>query len=61
MDDEDAGEKRSPFADLEPRQPTEDDLVLVCRRLNEIGARYLWWADSRSFKLATAGRPATST
>ncbi|MBA3960584.1 MAG: hypothetical protein H0X40_01605 [Chthoniobacterales bacterium] len=41
MDDEDAGEKRSPFADLEPRQPTEDDLVLVCRRLNEIGARYL--------------------
>ncbi len=41
MDDEDAGEKRSPFADLEPRQPTEDDLVLLCRRLNEVGAKYV--------------------
>jgi hypothetical protein len=41
MDDENAGEKRSPFADLEPRQPTEDDLVLLCRRLNEIGANYI--------------------
>jgi hypothetical protein len=41
MDDQDAGEKRSPFADLEPRLPTENDLVLLCRRLNEIGAQYV--------------------
>ena len=41
MDDEDAGEERSPFAELEPRQPTEDDLVLLCRRLNEVGAKYV--------------------
>ena len=26
---------------LEPRLPTTDDLLLLCRRLNEAGARYL--------------------
>ena len=41
MDDQDAGEKRSRFSDLEPRLPTESDLVLLCRRLNEIGAQYV--------------------
>ncbi|MDQ3413803.1 MAG: hypothetical protein M3480_02315, partial [Verrucomicrobiota bacterium] len=41
MDDEDAGAERSPFAQLEPRQPTEDDLVLLCRQLNEVGAKYV--------------------
>lgn len=41
MDDEDAGEERTPLSELEPRQPTEDDLVLLCGRLNEIGARYV--------------------
>lgn len=41
MDDGDAGEERTPFSDLEPRNPTEDDLVLLCRRLNEVAARYV--------------------
>ena len=41
MDDEDAGAERSPFAKLEPRQPTEDDLVLLCRQLNAVGAKYV--------------------
>lgn len=27
--------------DLEPRPPLEADLVLLCRRLNELGARYV--------------------
>ncbi|MDQ2659306.1 MAG: hypothetical protein M3Y03_02680 [Verrucomicrobiota bacterium] len=41
MDDEDAGSAGDPFSELESRLPTEDDLVLVCRRLNELGARYI--------------------
>ena len=28
-------------APLEPRLPTTDDLLLLCRRLNEAGAKYL--------------------
>jgi hypothetical protein len=28
-------------ASLEPRLPTTDDLLLLCRRLNEAGAKYL--------------------
>jgi hypothetical protein len=31
----------SPSSELEPRLPVEADLVLICRRLNELGARYL--------------------
>lgn len=27
--------------ELEPRAPVEEDLVAICRRLNELGARYL--------------------
>ncbi|CAN5468391.1 hypothetical protein BH18VER2_BH18VER2_04160 [soil metagenome] len=41
MDGEDVGKERSAFSELEPRLPTEDDLVLLCRRLNEIGAQYV--------------------
>lgn len=40
MDAENAG---APPEDqeLEPRQPEEEDLVALCRRLNELGARYV--------------------
>lgn len=38
MADETSGSERS---ELESRAPDEDDLVAVCRRLNELGARYL--------------------
>ncbi len=38
MADETSGPERS---ELESRAPEEDDLVAVCRRLNELGARYL--------------------
>lgn len=31
----------SESAELEPRAPVEDDLVAICRRLNELAARYL--------------------
>lgn len=41
MAHEDDGEERSPVSELEPRQPTEDDLVRLCRRLNEIQANYV--------------------
>jgi hypothetical protein len=41
MDDENAGEESAAFSELEPRAPTEDDLVLLCRRLNDLGAKYV--------------------
>lgn len=41
MDDEGDRGASSPGSELEPRLPVEDDLVLICRRLNELGARYL--------------------
>ncbi len=41
MDDPGDSEERDPSAELVPRVPTEDDLVLVCRRLNELGAQYV--------------------
>ena len=41
MDDENAGEERTPNSDLEPRQPTEEDLIRLSRRLNEMGANYV--------------------
>jgi hypothetical protein len=41
MDDEDAGRARDPSEELGSRIPTEDDLVLLCRRLNELGAKYV--------------------
>lgn len=41
MDDEDARRTGGSESEVEPRLPTEDDLVLVCRRLNELGAKYV--------------------
>jgi hypothetical protein len=41
MDDENDGKEGSSPSELEPRAPTEDDLVLLCRRLNELGAKYI--------------------
>jgi hypothetical protein len=41
MDDEDARRASQSGDELEPRLPTEDDLVLLCRRLNELGAKYV--------------------
>lgn len=38
MADETSDSERS---ELESRAPGEDDLVAICRRLNELGARYL--------------------
>lgn len=40
MDVEDAGQKPGP-QELEPRPPVESDLVHLCRRLNDEGARYV--------------------
>ena len=41
MDDEDARAPREIDPEqLEPRPPGEEDLVRICRRLNELGARY---------------------
>lgn len=41
MADEEASGEDVPPEDLTPRDPTEDDLGLLCRRLNELGARYV--------------------
>lgn len=35
------GEAGGSESELVPRMPIEDDLVLVCRRLNELGAAYV--------------------
>lgn len=40
MDGENDGESH-PDGELEPRPPEERDLVLLCSRLNELGARYV--------------------
>jgi hypothetical protein len=39
MDDQDAGSERD--EQLTPRAPEERDLVAICRRLNELGAKYV--------------------
>lgn len=57
MDDADAGGTSSASSDLESRAPTEDDLVLLCRRLNEIGARYLVIG---GFAIMQSGLPRTT-
>lgn len=41
MDDESDRPAGDPSSELEPRLPEEADLVLICRRLNELGAKYL--------------------
>ncbi|HEV2327283.1 MAG TPA: hypothetical protein VGY56_00670 [Verrucomicrobiae bacterium] len=40
MDDEDASPKRDP-ENLGPRPPVQNDLVALCRELNQRGARYV--------------------
>lgn len=39
MDDQDAGPQRD--QELAPRAPEERDLIALCRRLNELGAKYV--------------------
>lgn len=41
MDDECDRAEGSAKAGIEPRLPVEADLLLICRRLNELGAKYL--------------------
>ena len=41
MDDESDRRAGDSSSELEPRLPVEADLVLICRRLNELGAKYL--------------------
>ncbi len=41
MDDERARATGDSGPALEPRSPVEEDLVSICRRLNELGAKYL--------------------
>lgn len=53
MDDENAGSS----SQLEPRAPTEQDLVSLCRRLNELGAKYLVVG---GFAIIQAGFPRTT-
>jgi len=40
-------------APLEPRLPTTDDLLLLCRRLNEAGAKYAVLSDTTPLLLPT--------
>ena len=41
MDDQGTGRESDSEEELIPRVPVESDLVAVCQRLNELGARYL--------------------
>ncbi len=41
MDDSSDRETSDSGSELEPRVPVEADLVLICRRLNELGAKYV--------------------
>lgn len=41
MDEEDVGGESGSAEGLEPRPPTEGDLVRLCRALNELGAKYI--------------------
>ncbi len=53
MDVENAVPKPDP-KELEPRPPTEDDLVALCRQLNQVGARYVVVG---GFAMLAAGYP----
>ena len=58
MDIEDAGcESGDSGGELTSRAPTEDDLVLLCRRLNELGAEYMVIG---GFAMIRAGYPRTT-
>ena len=41
MDEESSGRTNPADSELEPRLPVEADLVLLCQRLNELGAKYV--------------------
>lgn len=58
MDGQGDSEERDSAADLVPRAPTEDDLVRVCRRLNELDARYVLIG---GFAIIYAGLARTTT
>lgn len=58
MDDEDAGSAGGPSSELESRIPTEGDLVRLCRRLNELGARYIVIG---GFAIIQSGYPRSTT
>ena len=59
MDVEDAGEASESGAgdELESRAPRDDDLVLICRRLNELEADYIVIG---GFAIIMAGFPRTT-
>jgi hypothetical protein len=56
MDDEDAG-SAGPKDGLEPRPPEEGDLVRICQRLNDLGAKYIVVG---GFAIMAAGMPRTT-
>lgn len=58
MDDESDRRAGDPSSELEPRLPEEADLVLICRRLNELGAKYLVVG---GFAIIYGGYPRTTT
>lgn len=41
MDDQATGGESGTGQELEPRAPLQEDLVALCRRLNELGAKYV--------------------
>jgi hypothetical protein len=57
MDDQDAGAER-PAENLISRPPTEEDLVSLCRELNQRGAKYVVVGD---FAVIAAGLPRVTT
>src|SRR3954451_13731573 len=54
MDDENDG----PSPELEPREPSDEDLVKLCRELNRLGARYIVVGD---FAMRAAGHIRATT
>ncbi len=58
MDDESNRRAGDSGSELEPRLPEEADLVLICRRLNELGAKYLVVG---GFAIIYGGYPRTTT
>lgn len=56
MDAGDAGSS-GPEDGLEPRSPGSDDLALICRRLNELGAKYIVVG---GFAIIAIGMPRTT-
>ena len=58
MDDESDRRAGGPSPESEPRVPEEADLVLICRRLNELGAKYVVVG---GFAMIYGGYPRTTT